>query len=499
MKQYTDEEREIIAQTVADTQESIYKFAEYFLKPLLLSDSPDFHLEVYKMLPNGKRIVLASPRGFAKSTMVSVIYPIWLALWKGATDIVIISASETLAVDWLRKIKFELCNNPRVREYFGEQVSDKWSENHIILRNGVNIRARGAGGQIRGFRPDVIICDDLETDDSVRSEEQRKQLKEWLFKACLNTLVPEGQFIIVGTIIHPLSVLADLLAMDNGWTKKKYMAYQDGVQEAGHELWPLLWSHDRLQARKREIGSFAFSSEFMNSPISDETAPIKETQIRTWTQLPKNYNAVIAVDPAYSEDDTADFKTACLILCDQFGNRFLAHYIRTHSKIGDFQDAVINMWLSHRGEVTALGIPNSGVEKGFFDSFLRKCTERKLYPPVMELKNAFVQSSTGISIRNKTARVIAALQPLFEQGKYYIGADMLEARDELMSIGVSRHDDLVDCMTYAENLIMPFYGTATTDSNGNNVEMQMAISNDYGYGSSSGREYEAPVDITIGG
>ena len=106
----------------------------------------------------------------------------------------------------------------------------------------------------------------------------------------------------------------------------------------------------------------------MNSPISEETAPIRESQIRVWSELPKQYNAVIAVDPAYSEDDSADYKCAVLILCDQAGNRFLAHYIRTHSKIGDFQDAVINLWRSHRGEVTALGIPNSGVEKGFFES-----------------------------------------------------------------------------------------------------------------------------------
>ena len=497
VKQITDKDPELRAATKA----RIYLFAEYFLNHLLLSETPAFHLEVYKLLPENKRLVFASPRGFAKSTMVSVIYPIWLALWKGAEDIVIISASETLAVDWLRKIKFELCNNALVREYFGDQVSDKWSENHIILRNGVNIRARGAGGQIRGFRPDVIICDDLETDESVRSEEQRKQLKEWLFKACLNTLVPDGQFIIVGTIIHPLSVLADLLSLDNGWKKLKKMAYFDGVQEAGHELWPELWNHDRLQKRKKEIGSFAFSSEFMNSPISDETAPIKESQIRTWTQLPKQYNAVISVDPAYSEDDTADYKCATLILCDTFGNRFLAHYIRTHSKIGDFQDAVINLWLGHRSEVTAIGVPNSGVEKSFFDSFLRKCTDRKLYPPVMELKNVFVQSGTTVSVRNKTARIIAALQPLFEQGKYFIGADMLEARDELMSIGVSKHDDLVDCMTYAENLIQPFYGQTITDNQGNNVELVASAAGmgDYGYGSYSRGYDEAPVDITIGG
>lgn len=481
------------------TKTSVYAFAEYFLKHLLLSESSGFHKELYKLLPSSKRLVLASPRGFAKSTIASVIYPIWLALWHGAKDICIISASETFAVDLLRKIKFELENNPRVRECFGEQQSDKWSENHIILRNGVNIRARGAGGQIRGFRPDVIICDDLETDDGVRSEDQRRQLKDWLFKACINTLVPDGQFLVIGTVLHPLSLLSELLSSDIGWERKKYMAYKDGIQEAGHELWPELWNHERIQKRKREIGSFRFSSEFMNSPISDETAPIKEHQIRVWESLPKQYNAVIAVDPAYSEDDTADYKTASLILCDLNGNRFLAHYIRSHMKIGEFQDAIINLWLSHRGEVTAIGVPNSGTEKAFFESFLRKCTDRKLYPPIVELKNVFIQSGTNVSIRNKTARVIAALQPLFEQGKYYIGQNMGEAKDELMAIGVSRHDDIVDTMAYAENLIQPYYGGNTINSDGYNMSMSMASSSDYGYGDSSGRYEGPPVDIVMGG
>lgn len=438
-------------------QSSVYSFAEFFLKHLLLCETPSFHKEIYTLLPISKRLVLVSPRGFAKSTQCSVIYPMWLALWGKAEDICIISASETLAVDWLRKIKRELEQNQRIKAYFGEMRSDKWSESHIILKNGVNIRARGAGGQIRGFRPDAVICDDIETDEGVRSEEQRKLLKDWLFKACLNTLIPEGQFIIIGTIIHPLSVLADLLSIDNGWTKKKYQAYIDAKQEAGHELWGELWSHDKLQKRKREIGSFAFSSEFMNSPISDETAPIKEEQIRYWKDLPTQYNSVIAVDPAYSEDESADYKVAVLVLCDTQANRYLAHYIRTHNKIGEFQDAVINLWLQNKNTITGVGIPNVGVEKGFFDSFLRKCDERKLYPPVVELKNVFVSASTMISTRNKTARVVAALQPLFEQGKYFIGTEMLEARDELMSIGVSRHDDLVDAMAYAEQIIVPSY------------------------------------------
>jgi len=383
----------------------------------------------------------------------------WLSLFQKRGDITIISASESLAIEWLRKIKREFETNRRILAYFGDLKSDKWTENHIILKNDkrVNIRARGAGGQIRGFRPDCLIMDDLETNESVESEEQRKKLKDWIFKDCLNTLLPEGQFVVIGTIIHPLSVLADLLVADNGWVHKKYQAYIDGRQEQGNELWGALWSHEKLQERKREIGSWAFASEYMNNPISDETAPIKEHQIRYWTEFPITYSSVLAVDPAYSDDEKSDFKVVSHVAIDQQMNRYLASYIRTHAPIGEFQNAIINLWVQNKSTITAVGIPNSGVEKSFFDSFLKKCEERKLYPPVVELKNAFTQTGTSISIRGKKARVTAALQPLFEQGKYFINPDHIEARDELLTIGSSRWDDIVDTMAYAEQILTPSF------------------------------------------
>jgi len=431
------------------------------------------------LLPKSPRIVIASPRGHGKSTICSVFYPVWLAVTGKRKDITIISASESLAIEWLRKIKREFELNERLQlvsaaiDYIDKGLpfvkpefkSDKWTENHIILKTGlrVNIRARGAGGQIRGFRPDCLIMDDLETNESVESEEQRKKLKDWIFKDCLNTLLPEGQFVVIGTIIHPLSVLADLLVADNGWVHKKYAAYFDLKtqtvlsQEKGNELWKDLWSHEKLQERKKEIGSWAFASEYMNNPISDETVPIKEHQIRYWKEFPQTYSSVLAVDPAYSDDEKSDFKVCSHIAIDQQMNRYLASYIRTHLPIGEFQDAIINLWLQNKNTVTGIGIPNQGVEKSFFDSFLKKCDERKLYPPVVELKNAFTQTGTSISIRGKKARVTAALQPLFEQGKYFINPSHIEARDELLTIGSSRWDDLVDTMAYAEQILVPAF------------------------------------------
>ena len=437
--------------------EDISFFAKEFLPHLLTHTPPKFHLEMYEALKGQERLVIAAPRGFAKSTISSVIYPIWLACYKVKSEIAIISASETLAVDLVRKIKREFETNQKLIKFFGDQTTEKWSESHIITKQIVSIRARGAEGQIRGFRPDCLILDDIETDESVESEERRKKLKEWFYKACLNTMAVGGQLVIVGTIIHPLSLLQDILLNQKTWDRRKYQAYKDGIQEPENVLWKELWPHDRLQARKAEIGSFAFSSEYLNNPLFDETAPIKKEQIRYWSELPQQYSCAITVDPAYSDDATADYKVACLVAIDQNSNRYLIHYIRTHDSMGTYIDSVLNLWLSNRNTVTGLGLPNAGVEKSFYSAFLKRAEERQLYPPIIEVKNSFT-SGNGRSKKDKHSRVTAYLQPLFEQGKYYISEGHQEAEEELLTYMSSKHDDVVDCMAYAEQVLQPqFY------------------------------------------
>lgn len=339
-------------------------------------------------------------------------------------------------------------------------MSDKWSETHIIIRHKdgaqINIRAKGAGGQIRGFRPDCLILDDIETDESVESEEQRKKLKKWLFTACINCLLPGGQLILIGTVIHPLSVLADLLDTPNGWVKRRWKAYIDGIEEEGNELWAEERPHAWLQQRKAEIGSFSFASEYLNDPKLDSETPIKPDYIRYWEELPTQLGAVMAFDPAYSEDAKSDYKVAVLVGIDQKNNRYLIDYIRTHNPVGDFIDEALNLFQRNKGIITSVGVP-AGREKEFYDKVIEKAALRNITIPVTEVNNVFVNDYTSATIRKKKRRITAALQPLFEQGRYYIHANHNEAREELLTIGSSRWDDVVDAMTYAEQIITPVY------------------------------------------
>lgn len=443
----------------------IEAFARDFFPHLLNKSVPEFHKEIYRDLLKPSYYACAAPRGHAKSTIGLIIKPIHFALFNDLGDITLLSASESFIVNEItRRIKFEFENNENLISIFGNQRTSKWAETYFVLKNGVAFEAGGIGGQLRGGRRGLIALDDLETNETVESEEQRAKLRDRVKKELIPKLIPGGQLIYFGTIISPLCYLNTIISTpDNGWDKRFYAAYWDLKnkcmlpQAKGNELWAEMLPHEELQRRKQAQGTNAFSSEYLNTPVSDETQPIKEDQIRYWKEFPTQYSSVITVDPAYSDDEKADFKTCLHTAIDQQMNRYSASYVRTHQPIGEFQDAILNLWLQNKNTVTAIGIPNSGVEKAFFDSFLKKCEERKLYPPVVELKNSFTQTGTSISIRGKKARVTAALQPLFEQGKYFISPNHIELREELLTIGSSRWDDLVDCAAYAEQILQPYF------------------------------------------
>ena len=456
--QLSEKDKAIALEFMRQCFVSVEFFARNILGNILQAEVPEFHKEMYGFLPKQKRILIAAPRGFAKSTVSSVIYPLWLAISQiSHRNIAIISASEGLAVELLRKIKHELEMNEQILKYFGDLRTDKWSETHIIVKTpdgrNINIVAKGAGAQIRGFRPDCMILDDIETDEGVESEEQRAKLKTWLFKSALNTLLPHGQLVIVGTILSPLSLLSDLLEEDNGWFKRKYMAYKGGSVKEGDELWPSLWPHKALVQRRSEIGTFAFASEFMNSPLEAGEMPIKESQIKIWKDLPENLSYWIALDPAYSEQSTSDYKVAVLVGVDNDNNRYLVDYIRTHSTMLEYMEKVLKLWQMYSGDVIGIGVPCVGTEREFFRSITEHFHRKGFFPPLEELKNTF-KDATGASHRKKINRIISALQPLFENGKYYIGEGHQEAREELLSVGSSKHDDVVDAMAYVESMVM---------------------------------------------
>jgi len=235
-------------------EKSLKAFAELYFPHYLKTKSCSFHNELYEMLDNitikgGGRLAIAAPRGAAKSSIVSVFYPLWCICYRKGGYIFLLSDTAEQANTMLAHIKTELETNerliagfPGVCEIGQKPKPERWTRSEIMTRNGVKVTALGAGQKIRGrrnkaMRPDIIVVDDIENDENTQSEEPRQKLFDWFTKVPLKAGSAKTNVVVIGTIQHYDSLLAKLIdenAMP-GWEKRKYKSVIEWA--ARTELW----------------------------------------------------------------------------------------------------------------------------------------------------------------------------------------------------------------------------------------------------------------------
>jgi hypothetical protein len=167
----------------------------------------EFHRDLYQILLTQQYAAIAAPREHAKSTVVTVIFVLYCVCFKRRHFIIIIEDTQPNAALQLAAIKEELETNSALREDFGNAVGDKkWDTNDCRTTTGISLAARGAGQSLRGlryrlYRPDLVICDDLENEEDVDNPETRAKLERW-FKNVVMNLGKKCQIFVIGTILH---------------------------------------------------------------------------------------------------------------------------------------------------------------------------------------------------------------------------------------------------------------------------------------------------------
>lgn len=305
----------------ADAPTDPLAFARRYLPHHVPSDSPEFHRELIRLAGGHDRLALAAPRGHAKSTIMSLIYPLYAAATGRRRFIVVVSDTATQAEDHLGNIYQELLENddlirdfphlalPDLADYAKKRT--KRTAKDFITRGGISFVAKGAGAGLRGLRrgnqrPDLIIVDDLENDELVRTPEQRAKLRDWFSKSLSNLFGPDGgQLLVIGTILHTGSLLAWLLS-EHGppmYAKRLYRA----IDAAGRILWPDVWTAAKLEDKRLEIGARAFASEFLNDPVDDTLTLFKQDWIDNARRAsaPDLARIAVAIDPSISANGDA--------------------------------------------------------------------------------------------------------------------------------------------------------------------------------------------------
>ena len=381
------------------------------------------------------------PRDHGKTTRMTQAFPLWLALTKEKVFVVILAASAEKAKEVISSIKFELEQNERILEDFGDLKTDTWSKKKIVLVNGNAIAGYGAGEALRGvkekfLRPTHIICDDLLKEKDVNSPSLRDSLYKW-FKRVVMNLGKGAMIVVVNTILHPDDLPSRLFAeIENkqlhGWVGLRFSV----LTPEGTPLWPERWSLEDILKKKEQLGSYVFATEWENEPIPEEARKFKKEwfQFYSTTDLARVSfkKVVMAVDPATGKA-TGDYSAIVVAGITESGQIYVLDTFG--ERISDLKliARIIEKFRLYKPE--KIIFETQTFQEIYKNQLVREASKEGLILPVKGIKHT----------TNKEMR-ISKLSPLIESGLILFkekGQELLLQQLEEFPKG---HDDLPDAL-----------------------------------------------------
>jgi hypothetical protein len=420
--------------------------------------------EIFSILDDDtiKKAAILAPRGWGKTSTLNFAYPMKRILFQQNRYIVPISNTATQAVAQSENLKREMISNELIQKIWGPMHSKEFSKEQWVTANKVMVMPRGSGQQVRGLlygnnRPDLLIADDLEDAESVKSEEQREKLFKWFMADVLNSVNrsrKDWRVIVVGTLLHEDSLLARLQDLSD-W-KVLTLAI---CNEQMKSNWPDFMSdQDVLELKKsyRDAGQLdVFYREYMNMPVSEETADFKKDYFRYYASEAgggggadialseadllsnRNVESVVIIDPAKTSHvgscDTAivgasiDTSTQQIFIRDVEAGQF--HPDQQYDKAFSMADRI---------KARVIGIEVTGLNEFVTYPMKNEMMRRGKFYEIVELH-----------ARGKKEDRIASLIPFYRQGLIYHNPTAChQLEGQLMSFPRSKKADVMDAAGY---------------------------------------------------
>lgn len=445
------------------TQSHQWFFSTYFYNHIT-HETADFQRQLFAISEdqNLPLAVIVAFRGSGKSTIMTLSYPIWAVLGKLQKKFVLIaSQTQYQARVHLTNIKRELEGNELLANDLGPFVEqrEEWGSTSLFIpKYNARITAISTEQSVRGirhgqYRPDLIICDDVEDMNSVKTREGRNKTFDWF----TGEIIPAGDTytkrIVVGNLLHEDSLLMRLKERIES-DEIDGIFRQWPIVKDNQNLWPGKYPGEAaLTALKRTVGNrIAWEREFMLRIVADEDQIIDPTWIKYYDELPpmteqsQYINTFFGVDLAISEKTSADYTAVVPIHAFGYKPEDRSYYVDPH---------FINKRLSFMQAAEAIEQLYKGLGKGR-ERAARILVEDVGYQASMvEVLKDQQLKVVGVKIKGDKHTRLMAASMLFEQGKVFFpkGTVAKDIINQLLGFGVEKHDDLVDAITLALNYI----------------------------------------------
>ncbi|GAA4085407.1 hypothetical protein [Actinomadura miaoliensis] len=279
--------------------------------------------------PRQGRHAFVAPRESGKSTILFKVLPLWAAAHGHVRFIAAFSSSGTQAETHLSGFKRELDTNVLLRSDFpdlcaparrptGGNVAD--SRQMMHTRSEFSFAARGLDSEVLGLvdaknrRPDLIILDDVEPDESNYSAYQARKRLITITDTVL-AMNERAHVALVGTVTMPGSIVHQLVKtvttaedVPDWITDEAFQVHYfepiiktaDGRERS---IWPVKWPVSYLASIAH---TRSYKKNFLNQPVrmdGDYWTP----DDFVYGDIPDAARVLLQIDPAVTDKRTSDY------------------------------------------------------------------------------------------------------------------------------------------------------------------------------------------------
>jgi predicted phage terminase large subunit-like protein len=260
------------------------------------------------------RLTVSMPPRFGKSETIAYLFVAWYLGQHPAHQIMMITHTADLSADFGRKVR-NLIGSDVYRVIFPDTVvsRDKSAASNWSTTAGGKYLAIGVGANVAGHGADLLIGDDLVSEQAVLASDPDKtfaQVWEYIAVGPLQRLMPNGKIVLIGTRWGKKDPIGRALQWaeqnrdSTPWHEVRFPA----VLPSGKSLWPEQWPIEQLLAKKAGLFPQHWAAQYMQEPTSEEGALVKREWWRIWTKEkpPKCDFLMQSWDTAHGKNDAAD-------------------------------------------------------------------------------------------------------------------------------------------------------------------------------------------------
>lgn len=407
------------------------------------------------------------PRGFSKTTICGAAYGLYDILYQISGVQLYVSQSGPHAEAQSQTIQRQLEANEQVLSVFGNlkpriNEGKKWTDALFETTTGQIFVARGAGSQIRGQvylgrRPRKVIFDDLEDSETVKSDTQRADLKQWayadLFPVIEEMDAAHSEILGLGTLLHNDSLLSTI-QKDPSWTVVKF----GSRDKRGNLLWPEKMNEAKLMAKKTSYALMGrvdlYYMEYFNEVHAKEGAQFRREFF--FYGSPSDLSELdIAIfhDPAISPKRKADSATLAVVGISRKSGKIFV--LAVWGKRGATPRECLDKFF----ELTRIWKPR---KHGFESNAYQAAFGFLLREEMFRQKIYFEPIPVHHQNKNEE-RISGILQARYAAGYVVHRQVFPELETELLDLGVAEHDDYATAVAGAVSLLDPFAANAGGD------------------------------------